>query len=231
MLSPPRNPGRESRLVHLLRDLGADVHRGERPCPPAPPRPTGLAELDQMLGGGLPRGRLCEVAGPASSGRTSLAHALLARTTQEGHLAAWIDVPDAFDPASASTAGTALERVLWARPPDAAAALRSAERILVAGGFALVGIDLAGAEVSGVAAASLTRLRRIAAGTDAVLLLLATQRIAGPTADLAVEMEPARARFSQRPDWLEELEVRARLVRNRTGPTQQVVAVRLRVAA
>ena len=98
-------------------------------------------------------------------------------------------------------------------------------------GFALVGIDLAGVEARAVATAALTRLPRVAAGTDAVLLISSSQRIAGATADLAVEMEPASARFERGPDWLEALEVRAHLVRNRTGPTQQVVAVRLRVAA
>jgi hypothetical protein len=220
-------------LSRLLDDLGADLRRGAPPSATTAPRPTGLAEVDRILGGGLPPGRLCEITGPATSGRTSLAHALLAVTTAAGHLAAWIDLGDGFDPASAAAAGVDLERVLWIRPPDPAAALRSAERVLLTRGFAVLVVDRTGADAAAAerSRAAWTRLRRLVAGTDVVLLVLGSRRIVGADADLAVEMEAPRAHFGAAPDWLEALEARVRLVRNRAGPAERVAAVRLRGAA
>ena len=77
--------------------------------------PTGLAPLDALLGGGLPRGHLSEVAGPRSTGRTSVLCTLLAATTARGELAALVDTLDAFDPASGGAAGIDLSRLLWIR--------------------------------------------------------------------------------------------------------------------
>ena len=102
---------------------------------------TGIPALDQLLGGGFPRGRLSEVTGPLSSGRTSLALSLLAGATQRGEIVAAVDGADAFDPASAEDAGVLLDRVLWVRAPRGREALRSAERLLEAHGFALVLLD------------------------------------------------------------------------------------------
>ena len=77
--------------------------------------PTGLAPLDALLGGGLPRGHLSEVAGPRSTGRTSVLCALLAATTARGELVALVDTLDSFDPASGATARVDLSRLLWIR--------------------------------------------------------------------------------------------------------------------
>jgi RecA/RadA recombinase len=214
-------------VERLLHELGAGLRRGEPPAA-APLRcATGLPDVDRLLGGGFPRGGLSEIAGAASCGRTSLALALLARTTAAGHWAAVVDASDAFDPGSAQAAGARLARVLWVRPPDPHAALRSAERVLAAHGFALVWLDLvaAGARAAPPAAAW-TRLRRLAAGTQAALLVLASRRLAGSCADLAVELD-ARPRFGTGPDWLEGLEASVRVVRSRAGSDQGTVAVRL----
>ena len=63
---------------------------------------TGIPPLDDMLGGGLPIGAISELVGPECSGRTSAAISFLARTTQAAKVCAWIDVSNAFDPASAA---------------------------------------------------------------------------------------------------------------------------------
>ncbi len=102
---------------------------------------TGYSEIDDLLGGGVPRGRLSEVVGRGSVGTTSLAQRLLASVTTDENFAAWIDVADAFDPASASAAGVALHRLLWVRPPDLVAAFAATEILLATGGFALVFLD------------------------------------------------------------------------------------------
>lgn len=76
---------------------------------------TGIEPLDDLLQGGLPVGAVTELTGPECSGRTSLALSFLARITQDNKVAAWIDVSNAFDPASAAAIGVDLGRLLWVR--------------------------------------------------------------------------------------------------------------------
>jgi hypothetical protein len=82
--------------------------------PPAALASTGIPSLD-ALAGGLPRGALTEIFGPASSGRTSLIMAALAEATTRQEVCALVDAGDSFDPASAAAAGVDLRRVLWIR--------------------------------------------------------------------------------------------------------------------
>src|SRR5690349_22360916 len=75
---------------------------------------TGIPSLDE-LSGGIPRGALTEICGPASSGRTSVLLSLMARMTQANEVCAVVDASDSFDPHSAEAAGVELKRVLWVR--------------------------------------------------------------------------------------------------------------------
>jgi hypothetical protein len=84
----------------------------ERPAPETVS--TGVAEVDALTAG-LPRGGLTEICGPASSGRTSLLHSLLASATRRGEVCALVDASDAFDPHSAAACGVELKRLLWVR--------------------------------------------------------------------------------------------------------------------
>ena len=68
--------------------------------------PIGIAELDTLTGG-LPRGALSEIVGPASSGRTGVMISALAAATQRQEACALVDAGDSFDPASAQAAGVA----------------------------------------------------------------------------------------------------------------------------
>jgi hypothetical protein len=82
---------------------------------PAPEMVTsGISALD-ALAGGLPRGCLTEIYGPASSGRTSVMLAALAAATRRGEYCALIDASDAHDPQSIAAAGIDLDRLLWVR--------------------------------------------------------------------------------------------------------------------
>src|SRR5262249_27375850 len=74
-------------------------------------------------------------------GLTSLVQRLVGHVTTGEHVAAWVDAPDAFDPASAVAAGVDLARLLWIRPPDLATACTAAEALLAMGGFPLVLLD------------------------------------------------------------------------------------------
>ena len=229
-MATPRSapPGR---LDALLRDLGANVVRGGSEALPAGCFPTGLAEIDRALGGGFPRGRMSEVVGPCCCGRTSLALALLARTTAEGELGAVVDRADAFDAASAASAGVDLERVLWVRPRGLHEALRSVEHVLQAGGFPLVLLDLCSEEAAlRIPTAAWPRLRKATAAAASALVLLGRRRLAGSFADLALELDGARPRFESGPDWLAGFETRVRLVRSRAGPADPDVAVPWRAA-
>jgi hypothetical protein len=76
--------------------------------------PFGIASLDEFTGG-VPRGGLTEMVGPASSGRTSLMISLMASVTRRQEVCALIDVTDSFDPKSAQAAGVDLKRLLWVR--------------------------------------------------------------------------------------------------------------------
>src|ERR1700746_1510681 len=78
-------------------------------------QPSGITELDAVLGGGFPRGSLVELCGPASSGRTSLAFSLLAEATERQQACAFVDVADSLDPLSLAAAGVDLPRLLWIR--------------------------------------------------------------------------------------------------------------------
>ncbi|MGB9072655.1 MAG: hypothetical protein WCC22_08270 [Terriglobales bacterium] len=75
---------------------------------------SGIRELDALTGG-LPRGCITEICGPASSGRTSVLLAALAGATQRGEVCALVDASDALDPASAAAAGVEMRRFLWVR--------------------------------------------------------------------------------------------------------------------
>ena len=85
-----------------------------RPRPAPQVFSTGLPELDAVTGG-IPRGGLTEICGPASCGRTSLLLALLAEVTRRQEVCALVDGSDTFDPTAAVAAGVDLRRVLWVR--------------------------------------------------------------------------------------------------------------------
>ncbi|HYM76104.1 MAG TPA: hypothetical protein VE377_09015 [Candidatus Dormibacteraeota bacterium] len=85
---------------------------------PAPEMvPSGIPTLDALTGG-LPRGCLTEICGPASSGRTAVLLAALAAATRRGEYCAVIDASDALDPHSVAAAGIDLDRLLWVRCSD-----------------------------------------------------------------------------------------------------------------
>jgi len=224
----------ESPLAPQLDALAADLgmQRGGEALHHGPVLhcSTGFPSIDQLLGGGFPCGRLSEITGPPSSGRTSLALTLLAETTRGGGLAAVVDHADAFDPGSAASSGVDLDRVLWARAPAAQEALRCAERLLQTEGFSLVLLDLIQSrpqEIRSIQRAAWIRLARLAAGTRSALILLSQERLAGPQAEITLAMQPAQAHFTGTPPLLEELEARAVLVRHRAAPIDRAASVRL----
>jgi RecA/RadA recombinase len=229
-MPPPSPAPARAELDQLLRDLGSEVRRGGDPREARADLATGIAALDALLGGGLARGRLSELHGPLSSGRTSVALALLARATEVGEVVAVIDTADAFHPESARSAGVQLERVLWARPTGVAEAVRASERLLQVRGFAAVLLDASvrAAEWEALSAAIWQRLTRAAAATGTALIVLSLRRVTGAHADLALQLQPMRAHFSGAPCLFEGLEIEAAIARQRRARSFRPAAVRLR---
>jgi len=226
MVSPPlrtrRETGSVDDLLRSLRDtlpaeLAERLHTGAAPNETSalPRLATGIAAVDALLGGGFPRGRVTEITGPLSSGRTSLALAVVAAATRAGEIAAVVDSADAFDPASAAAAGIDLSRVLWARPSRPREALRCAERLLEARGFGVVVMDLDFGAAPRTGDSIWLRIHRSATASGTALVLVAPSMRAGPFAALSLEARATRVHFAAHPDWLESLDTRVVPVRSR----------------
>jgi recombination protein RecA len=169
-------------------DLGGLLDWQSRPAPETVP--TGIAEVDGAIGG-LPRGSLTEIYGPASSGRTSLLISILAAATARQEACALVDAGDAFDPVSAEAAGVLLQRVLWIRcGHNAEHALKAVDLLIQGGGFGLVAMDLGDtppAIARRISMVSWFRLRRAVEYTPTVLVTLARQSNAKTCASLMLE--------------------------------------------
>jgi hypothetical protein len=104
---------------------------------------TGVSEIDALTGG-LPRGAISEIFGPASSGRTSLMFSMLAYATRHEEICALVDINDVFAPAAATAAGIDFDRLLWIRcGGNLENAFKAADLLLHAGGFGVVTLDMA----------------------------------------------------------------------------------------
>lgn len=144
-MASPASPIPHRPLDEIVRDLRRSrvlITPQELTHRLPPTVPTGLEGLDRLLGGGLPQGRIVEIAEAHGGLGTSLALGILSSLTREGRLAAWVDRMDAFDPRGAAEAGADLERILWCRPTSTKDAFRAADVLLTSGAFSLVVLDL-----------------------------------------------------------------------------------------
>ena len=207
---------------------------------------TGLAALDERLGGGLPRGQMSEIVGPRSSGRTTLMCATLAAATERGELAALIDPLDAFDPESAASCGVALERLLWIRGEGMATgplplqakgqsdrvmdrAVKALNLVLQAGGFDLVVFDCAEMLPDAIRRLPFTswfRLQRVIEGSRTVCLLLGPAPIARSASGVSIRLTSPRPGLWA-PPLFRGLDIQARIVCARE-PADGRCAVRAR---
>ena len=104
--------------------------------------PTGSLGLDVALGvGGIPRGRIIEVYGPESSGKTTLAMHCIAEAQKKGGLAAFIDAEHAFDKVYAEKLGIDTENLLISQPDNGEQALEIAEHLIRSGAIDIIVID------------------------------------------------------------------------------------------
>ena len=104
---------------------------------------AGIKEIDDLTGG-IPRGAISEIHGPASSGRTSMMYSMLAYATRHEEVCAVVDINDVFAPAAAVAAEIDFNRLLWIRCGGSLEnAFKAADLLLHAGGFGLVILDMA----------------------------------------------------------------------------------------
>ena len=182
---------------------------------PAPQMvPSGVREIDTLTGG-LPRGCLTEICGPASSGRTSVLLAALAAATQRQEVCALVDISDAFNPHSAAAAGVNFEKMLWVRcggskqkagspqrhrdtekkngkiEKPVEQALRVTDLLLQSGGFGLVIIDLGDTSLKMARRIPLTswfRFQRAVEHTATVLFVISQVPCAQTCASLLLKV-------------------------------------------
>lgn len=103
---------------------------------------TGIREVDDLTGG-LPRGAICEIFGPASSGRTSMMFSMLAYATRHDEVCAVVDINNVFAPTAAAASGIDFDRLLWIRCSGSLEnAFKATDLLLHAGGFGLVILDM-----------------------------------------------------------------------------------------
>jgi recombination protein RecA len=104
--------------------------------------PTGAISLDIALGvGGLPKGRISEIFGPESSGKTTIAQHIIAEAQRRGGVAAFIDVEHALDSAYAAQTGVNVNELLVSQPDTGEQALEIAETLIRSGGVDIVVVD------------------------------------------------------------------------------------------
>jgi recA bacterial DNA recombination protein len=215
-------PALSERLSSLSSDISSASHLEVRPAPEMVS--SGIAAIDALTGG-LPRGRLTEICGVASSGRTSLALATLAAATRRQEACALVDVSDVFDPASAAMAEVQFERLLWVRcgasqqnlprrhrgtekkrelfnayaETPVEQALRVTDLLLQSGGFGLVMIDLGDVPFKiarRIPLASWFRFQRAVEHTPTVLFVITPAPCTQSSASLLVRVQAPGKKLS-----------------------------------
>ena len=128
---------------------GAIMRLGESHMQDIPVIPTGCPSIDLALGvGGLPRGRISEIYGPESSGKTTLCLALIAQAQKAGGNAVFVDVEHALDPRYARIVGVDTDNLMVSQPESGEDALNITETLIRSGAIDIIVIDSVAALVS-----------------------------------------------------------------------------------
>ena len=121
---------------------GTIMKLGDKPKVEIDVIPTGSLTLDIALGiGGLPRGRVVEIYGPESSGKTTLAIHAIAEAQKKGGIAAFIDAEHAFDKTYAEALGVDTENLLISQPDNGEQALEITENLIRSGAIDIIVVD------------------------------------------------------------------------------------------
>ncbi|MEU4241510.1 recombinase RecA [Actinoplanes sp. NPDC026619] len=141
---PDRDKALDLALAQIDKQFGKGsvMRLGERPVVQTAVIPTGSIALDVALGvGGLPRGRVIEVYGPESSGKTTVALHAVANAQRNGGIAAFIDAEHALDPEYAKALGVDTDALLVSQPDTGEQALEIADMLIRSGALDVIVID------------------------------------------------------------------------------------------
>ncbi|MFT8703920.1 recombinase RecA [Bifidobacterium aquikefiricola] len=147
--SPEDNAKRKDQALKTALDQveknfgkGSAMRLGDRPVQNVEVIPTGSLALDMALGiGGLPRGRIVEVYGPESSGKTTLTLHAVANAQKKGGVAAFIDAEHALDPEYARKLGVDTDSLIVSQPDNGEQALEIADMLIRSGALDIIVID------------------------------------------------------------------------------------------
>ena len=134
----------ETALTQIEKDFGkgAVMRLGQNTAMNVEAISTGSLSLDMALGiGGLPKGRIVEIYGPESSGKTTIALHVVAESQKKGGTAAFIDVEHALDPVYAAALGIDIDSLLVSQPDAGEDALEIAEALVRSGAVDVVVVD------------------------------------------------------------------------------------------
>ncbi|HKY44719.1 MAG TPA: hypothetical protein VJM50_16630 [Pyrinomonadaceae bacterium] len=155
---------------------------------------TGVEEIDALTGG-MPRGAISEIFGPASSGRTSLMFSMLAYATAHEETCALVDTNDVFAPTAAVKAAIDFDRLLWIRcGGNLEHAFKATDLLLHAGGFGLVILDLgdvAGKDARRIITSWWYRFRHTVEDRPTVLTVISEEACTRSCAALTLELNGA----------------------------------------
>ena len=143
-VSADRDKALETAITQIKRahGEGSVMRLGDEARAPVEVIPTGSISLDVALGiGGLPRGRVVEIYGPESSGKTSLALHAVANAQKAGGIAAFIDAEHALDPEYAKALGVDTDALLVSQPDTGEQALEIADTLIRSGAIDIIVID------------------------------------------------------------------------------------------
>jgi hypothetical protein len=174
---------------------------------------TGIPQIDSFTFGGLPRGAVTEVFGPASSGRTSCMLSSLAHATNHDEVCALVDTNNAFDPKSAAEAQINFERLLWIRcANNLEHAFKATDLLLQGGGFGLVVLDLGDVPAKNakrIISSWWYRFRRTLEATPTALVVIAEESCVRSCATLALELTGDACLWSSIPETMKVSEFRS----------------------
>ena len=143
-ISPEKEKAVDSAMLQIERQFGKGsiMKLGSRPIIEVPVISTGSIALDRALGvGGLPRGRVIEVYGPESSGKTTLALHAVANAQKQGGIAAFVDAEHALDVVYAKKLGVNCDELLVSQPDTGEQALEIADMLVRSGAIDILVID------------------------------------------------------------------------------------------
>lgn len=154
---------------------------------------TGIPQIDSFTGGGLPRGAITEIFGPASSGRTSFMLATLVHATHHEEICAVVDTNNSFDPKSAARAEINCDQLLWIRcANNLEHAFKATDLLLQGGGFGVVLLDLGDVPAKSakrIISSWWYRFRRTLEAKPTALVVITEESCVKSCATLALELK------------------------------------------